>query len=466
MKQSERMAVLLFLHARMEISDREEMELTNWRKKSPENEKLFQEISNPEQVRQMMTEYYRERDRGLEKLKAHFPFLAGANLYRANEDEEVERMMEFPEKDIAESGLSKAEFWTALLTDREFLVDKKRSDLKIVAKLVDKKPAKPKGARNILRIFLKAAAIIVIGIVTLFVGGVVYLHLPHSASDRFQAVMILPDGSSSASDEYHEGWLDGHAGITFDKNEKGEPVLVFPDHSKKSKEDSFTLKTLTGNEKILRLPDKTMLWMSAVTTVNLPALFSQDSIQIKLYGEAWIETALLSKRHIIVSTINDQRSTVNGKQSSVIELEVLSPGTKFNFSAYPDDDTIRATLIEGTANVQFTGDSGKRSIPLQAGQQFRFSNGKYSVKPIVNNLEAMAIKNGEIVIPGTDIPTILAKLKRWYDFEIIYQDGGVPAGRYSLQIPIGTNLIEVGHRLQRQGALVYTIGNKIVVFSH
>ena len=60
MKESERMAVLLFLHTRMEISDKEEKELTNWRKKSPENEKLFREINDPEQVRQMMGEYYRE----------------------------------------------------------------------------------------------------------------------------------------------------------------------------------------------------------------------------------------------------------------------------------------------------------------------------------------------------------------------------------------------------------------------
>ena len=258
--------------------------------------------------------------------------------------------------------------------------------------------------------------------------------------------------------ELGQGKLAGRAGITFDKLPNGDPLWIFPDHPKKAKQDSFALKTIQGNEVILRLPDKTMMWMSAETNVSLPAIFSQDSIHIKLSGEAWIETALNSKRHIMVSTVNGQRSSASGNASadkSVVELEVLSPGTKFNFSSYPGD-TIRATLIEGAANVQFNGDVGKQSIPLQEGQQFKFSNGKYSVNQVVNNLEATAIKNGEIFIPATDIPTLLAKLKRWYDFDIIYEDGGRPNGKYSLQVPIGTDLIEVGHKLQKQGALVYS----------
>jgi len=81
-------------------------------------------------------------------------------------------------------------------------------------------------------------------------------------------------------------------------------------------------------------------------------------------------------------------------------------------------------------------------------------------------LEATAIKNGELCIRNANIPTILTGLRRWYDFEIIYVDGGKPDGLYSLQVPIGTPLTEIGHNLQKQGAHLDVIGKKITVFSH
>ena len=52
MKQENRIGVLLFLHIRNELSNEEELELLEWRQRSPENELEFQELSDPEYIRQ------------------------------------------------------------------------------------------------------------------------------------------------------------------------------------------------------------------------------------------------------------------------------------------------------------------------------------------------------------------------------------------------------------------------------
>lgn len=123
MKQENRIGVLLFLHTRNELSNEEKQELLEWRKQSPENEQQYQEFSDPEYVRRMMIDYYKSRDLIFEKVKLRFPELANVDLNAPDDSDEdpeatrldEERRMNFPEKDIAESGLSKAEFWASML---------------------------------------------------------------------------------------------------------------------------------------------------------------------------------------------------------------------------------------------------------------------------------------------------------------------------------------------------------------
>jgi hypothetical protein len=116
MKQSKRIGILLFLHARNEISREESRELLTWRQKSPENEQLFRELGDPEYGRRMMTELYHGREIVFDGLRAKFSFLSNAKLTDPNDPEE-EGLNDFPEKDIAASGLSKADFWASLLSD-------------------------------------------------------------------------------------------------------------------------------------------------------------------------------------------------------------------------------------------------------------------------------------------------------------------------------------------------------------
>jgi FecR protein. len=110
----------------------------------------------------------------------------------------------------------------------------------------------------------------------------------------------------------NRGMLAGRANIKFEVSGKGEPIYVFLNEQGAANDKNYTLETKTGHEFILRLPDSTLIWMSANSTINYPANFSRDTIHIFLNGEAYFETAPASKKYFMISipsAVSPQSST-------------------------------------------------------------------------------------------------------------------------------------------------------------
>src|ERR1700722_2625388 len=123
MNDTNRLGILLFLYSRGELTDNEGDELLEWRSLSSGNEQLFNEIANPEFVRRLMRDFYKEREEAFDNFKMKFPSLVDGNWYDTNEtmtgpvfNDSTEVMQKnSPEKDIAESGKSRSEFWNTML---------------------------------------------------------------------------------------------------------------------------------------------------------------------------------------------------------------------------------------------------------------------------------------------------------------------------------------------------------------
>ena len=122
MTESERIGILLFLYSRNELSVDEKTELSAWRLESPENEQLFLEVADKEFMRRALREYYQQRDEVFQTLKQRFPDLANAKLSSEpgfEDDDPIDQEYRefFPEKQVAESGLSKPEFWHSMIPE-------------------------------------------------------------------------------------------------------------------------------------------------------------------------------------------------------------------------------------------------------------------------------------------------------------------------------------------------------------
>src|SRR5690606_15390507 len=151
----------------------------------------------------------------------------------------------------------------------------------------------------------------------------------------------------------------------------------------------------------LTLPDGTMVWLHAATSVTYPASF--DGLaerRITLHGEAYFEVAKARTQPFIV---------VTERQA----MEVL--GTHFNISRYADDPVERTTLAEGAVKVT----AGGTSRQLVPGQAATVGDGIHVATADVE--AALAWKNGMFVFNDEPLESILQKVGRWYDVDIEYR---------------------------------------------
>ncbi|QIL40450.1 DUF4974 domain-containing protein [Pedobacter sp. HDW13] len=103
---------------------------------------------------------------------------------------------------------------------------------------------------------------------------------------------------------------------------------------------------------------------------------------------------------------------VTGKQ----EVEVL--GTHFNINAYPDEEDVKTTLLEGSVKVKSLQDKSQSKY-LKPGEQSVLNNNNWLVKQ-VDAATQVDWKNGRFIFKDEELKSVMRKLARWYDIEVDY----------------------------------------------
>lgn len=169
-----------------------------------------------------------------------------------------------------------------------------------------------------------------------------------------------------------------------------------------------TLSTPRGGQFSVVLPDGTKVWLNAASQLRYPTAFTGHNRKVEISGEAYFDVAKDSRHPFLVS--------INNKT----EVQVL--GTQFNINAYEDENGIRTTLIEGAVRMV----SGTQQEILKPGQQAHLSNGTLSLASSVNTAQVIAWKNGVFDINDMRVDAVMRQLARWYDVEVIYENGVPP----------------------------------------
>lgn len=158
------------------------------------------------------------------------------------------------------------------------------------------------------------------------------------------------------------------------------------------------LKTPRGGQFQLKLPDGTVVWLNAASSLRYPTAFTGKERKVDVTGEAYFEVAKNANMPFIVN-VNDDAA-----------IEVL--GTHFNVQAYEDEVAMQTTLLEGAVKVN--------GVPLKPGQQAQLSNGAVNVTDHANIEKVMAWKNGVFDFNNASLQEVMRQLSRWYDIEVVY----------------------------------------------
>lgn len=253
-----------------------------------------------------------------------------------------------------------------------------------------------------------------------------------------KAYLTLASGKKILLTSATNGMLAEEGGVKITKTADGQLVYTIADEGKKSTGKYNRIETPIGGQYELQLPDGTRVWLNAASSLKYPASFyALKQRSVELIGEAYFEVAKDKTKPFLV-------------KSKGQEVEVL--GTHFDVNAYPDEQSIKTTLMEGS--VKLNG-----QLTLKPGEQSVLSDGKFNVKE-VNAIDAADWKNGEFVFNNEPLTSIMKKVARWYGVEIVYTNdlGKVPT--FSGSVSRSENISSVLNMLAETSNVRFTIAGK------
>lgn len=190
--------------------------------------------------------------------------------------------------------------------------------------------------------------------------------------------LVTPDGTVLVNDSL--------GGLRYDRSGTADEVAR-----------TQTLTVPVGGEYRFTLADGSQVWVNSASEVRFPTRFTGDSREIYMSGEIYIEVARDEARPFIVHA---------GDKS----VRVL--GTKFNLTAYPDENEVVTTLVEGS--VEFC--DGDKCVPVRPGEQVVLdeTTGRMETREVDVSLYT-SWASGTFEYEQMELEAIARQLTRWYD---------------------------------------------------
>jgi ferric-dicitrate binding protein FerR (iron transport regulator) len=159
-----------------------------------------------------------------------------------------------------------------------------------------------------------------------------------------------------------------------------------------------------GSKSQVQLPDGTIVWLNAGSRLQYSQSYNTGHRNVYLVGEAYFKVKKNPQKPFVVNTS---------------EMKIKAYGTSFNVKAYPEEETITTTLVEGIVKLESTNKMVKKvDISLKPNQNLVYYKSsavakdeqkkelKKASKP-QDNAEALSQKSTDPVEIEEDVKTDL-----------------------------------------------------------
>jgi len=186
-------------------------------------------------------------------------------------------------------------------------------------------------------------------------------------------------------------------------------------HDKSSVTAYHTLIVPVGQKAQLTLSDGSEIWLNSSSKLIYPEKFTSKRREIQLEGEGLFKVASNKKKPFVVKT-----GMIN----------VVATGTQFNVSAYPEDNWIATTLIEGAVKLQSNTD--RRGFELESGQIaiFNKQEQRISVKNTDTDMQISWI-HGEYQFKDMTLEDLAKRLERYFNRTIVFEDESLKQRKFT-----------------------------------
>ncbi len=216
-------------------------------------------------------------------------------------------------------------------------------------------------------------------------------------------------------------------------------IFFIPGRKNNSKLHATEIIAPLGSRTHVVLPDGSSLWLNAGSKISYGADYGTNKRKVVLTGEAFFDVVSNREKPFEVFTA---------------DLVVRALGTRFNVKAYPDENTVTATLEQGKIDVRLIGRKEK-SIELQPNENIIYHKTTAKIEknatvteqnmrlPNKSNLVQVEIqknvktalftswKEDKWIIESEPLASLVPKLERRYNMRIIFQDDELKKYKFS-----------------------------------
>lgn len=265
-----------------------------------------------------------------------------------------------------------------------------------------------------------------------------------------KAYLTLANGTNIVLDDAKNGALANQSGVKVTKTGNGVVVYEFNKQTRDQNENTLpdinTITTPRGGQYQVVLGDGSHVWLNAASSIRFPQAFNGPQRLVEISGEAYFEVAKDKSHPFIVQA--------NGTKVRVY-------GTHFNINAYPNDNNVTTTLLEGSVQISNNGQQvmlvpGEQGVSIKLGGAIKVSKADLQ--------QAIAWKNGYFIFHDLSIVEVMKQVSRWYDVDIEYQDENVKNNEFGGAISRYKSITELLDNMQLTRSIHYKIeGRRVII---
>lgn len=202
------------------------------------------------------------------------------------------------------------------------------------------------------------------------------------------------------------------------------------------------VSTRPGSKSKIQLPDGSVVWLNAGSTLTYTKDFGKEIREVTLTGEGFFDVTKNVEKPFIINTTS-------------ISIKVL--GTAFNVKAYPEDKQTEASLIRGSIEVTIksrpndkiilspseklvvenevpktdirdgrTGNIERTQLPVISTLM---SVNKLKYSPVDSTVAETQWVNNKLVFRDESFNELAVRMERWYDVDIEITDSNIAEER-------------------------------------
>lgn len=231
-----------------------------------------------------------------------------------------------------------------------------------------------------------------------------------------KATLTLSGGRTISLDDASSGKLATENGVIIQKDANGQIHYSIAENIAQTEETIYnTITTPRGGQYEVNLPDGSIVWLNAASSLHFPVNFTGKQRRVTVTGEAYFNIKKDRNKPFIVAT---------GSQ----EVEVL--GTEFNVNSY-SVSSISTSLVAGSVRV--TNSLSKQQTILQPGRQAVLNSNGIAVTGFKEE-NVISWRKGLFSYSNASLNNVMADFERWYDVEVVFE-GKIPEFDFTGDIP-------------------------------